>query len=122
MPSKPAGRCPASRIFALPCVTGALQGTSCIPSFFESSCKANRSIFIRRLKKPQPFLLPVTASLFADRADRFDALAVGHSLGDWLVFLGQLSRAQQSSPECLARTAAARCRTLEQARTTACRR
>jgi FdhE protein len=43
------------------------------------------------------FLLPVTASLFADRADRFDALAVGHSLGDWLVFLGQLSQAQHNA-------------------------
>jgi FdhE protein len=33
--------------------------------------------------------------LFADRADRFDALAAGHSLGDWLAFLARLSRAQQ---------------------------
>ncbi len=41
-----------------------------------------------------PYLLPLPATLFADRADRFAALAAGHSLGDWLAFLGQLSRAQ----------------------------
>ena len=39
-------------------------------------------------------LLPVTLGLFADRAERFLVLANGHSLGDWLRFLGQLSRAQ----------------------------
>lgn len=42
-------------------------------------------------------LLPVTTSLFSDRADRFAALAEGHSLGDWLAFLGQLSLAQQTA-------------------------
>jgi FdhE protein len=42
-----------------------------------------------------PILLPVTTTLFADRADRFANLAEGHSLGDWLRFLGDLSRAQQ---------------------------
>lgn len=41
-----------------------------------------------------PTLLPVITTLFAERADRFAALASGHSLGDWLNFLGQLSRAQ----------------------------
>ncbi len=41
-----------------------------------------------------PYLLPAAAALFADRADRFAALAAGHSLGEWLDFLGQLSRAQ----------------------------
>ncbi|WP_428826436.1 formate dehydrogenase accessory protein FdhE [Azonexus sp. IMCC34842] len=41
-----------------------------------------------------PYLLPVPATLFAERADRFAALAVGHSLGEWLAFLGRLSRAQ----------------------------
>lgn len=62
------------------------------------------------------FLLPVTASLFADRADRFDALAVGHSLGDWLVFLGQLSRAQQSAVNALPELPLPDAATLEQAR------
>lgn len=48
-----------------------------------------------------PFLLPVTAMLFADRADRFATLANGHSLGDWLAFLGRLSAAQQSALKAL---------------------
>ena len=44
-----------------------------------------------------PILLPVTSTLFADRAARFASLAEGNSLGDWLAFLGQLSRAQQNA-------------------------
>lgn len=47
------------------------------------------------------FLLPATRSLFADRADRFAALSSGHSLGDWLAFLGRLSAAQQRALETL---------------------
>lgn len=43
-----------------------------------------------------PILLPVTSTLFADRAARFAALVEGSSLGDWLGFLGDLSRAQQN--------------------------
>jgi len=43
------------------------------------------------------FLLPATHGLFAARADRFAALAAGHSLGDWLAFLGRLSAAQQQA-------------------------
>ena len=42
-------------------------------------------------------LLPVKASLFADRADRFIGLADDHSLSEWLVFLAHLSRAQQKA-------------------------
>lgn len=48
-----------------------------------------------------PILLPVTTTLFADRAERFAALAEGHSLGDWLAFLGRLSAAQQSALKAL---------------------
>ena len=40
-----------------------------------------------------PILLPVTSTLFADRAERFASLAGQHSLGDWLNFLADLSRA-----------------------------
>ncbi|MFZ2854110.1 MAG: formate dehydrogenase accessory protein FdhE [Rhodocyclaceae bacterium] len=43
------------------------------------------------------FLLPARSGLFAGRAERFAALAAGHSLGDWLGFLGQLSRAQEDA-------------------------
>ena len=42
-------------------------------------------------------LLPLNARLFAERADRFDLLAEGHSLNEWLQFLAQLSRAQQTA-------------------------
>ena len=48
-----------------------------------------------------PILLPVTTTLFADRADRFSLLATGHSLGDLLAFLGRLSAAQQTALKCL---------------------
>ncbi len=44
---------------------------------------------------PPQVLLPETASLFADRAARFDTLAADHSLGDWLHFLGLITHAQQ---------------------------
>jgi len=64
-----------------------------------------------------PILLPVTTSLFADRADRFDALANGHSLADWLLFLGQLSRAQQAALKALPELALPDAASLEQART-----
>lgn len=61
-------------------------------------------------------LLPVATSVFADRAERFSALANNHRLADWLHFLGQLTRAQhdalQSLPELPPISAAA----LEQAR------
>lgn len=61
-------------------------------------------------------LLPVATSVFADRAERFSALANNHRLADWLHFLGQLTRAQhealQSLPELPPIPAAA----LEQAR------
>ncbi len=61
-------------------------------------------------------LLPVRSSVFADRAERFDALAANHKLADWLHFLGHLTRAQhealQSLPELPPLSAAA----LEQAR------
>jgi FdhE protein len=49
------------------------------------------------------FLLPVKASVFAERAERFNTLAEGHSLEDWLRFVGRLTAAQhqalQSLPE-----------------------
>lgn len=48
-----------------------------------------------------PILLPVTTTLFADRAARFATLADGHSLGDWLAFLGRLSAAQHSALKAL---------------------
>ncbi|HJW24891.1 MAG TPA: formate dehydrogenase accessory protein FdhE [Rhodocyclaceae bacterium] len=46
-------------------------------------------------------LLPVKSSVFADRADRFETLAAGHSLADWLNFLGRLTRAQHLALQAL---------------------
>ncbi len=43
--------------------------------------------------------LPDPARLFLDRAERFDALAKDHSLGEWLAFLGRLYRAQHEALE-----------------------
>lgn len=39
-------------------------------------------------------IAPQPASLFADRAARFERLADGHAAGDWLSFLGRLTQAQ----------------------------
>jgi FdhE protein len=47
------------------------------------------------------FLLPVKASVFAERAERFNTLAEGHSLHDWLRFLGRLSTAQHEALQLL---------------------
>lgn len=42
-------------------------------------------------------LLPDPATVFLARAERFDALALHHGLGEWLAFLGRLSRAQHAA-------------------------
>ena len=42
-------------------------------------------------------IAPDRAAIFADRARRFDALAAGHALGDWLRLLGRLTRAQHDA-------------------------
>lgn len=47
--------------------------------------------------EPPAVILPERASIFADRARRFDALAEGHALADWLRFLGRLTRAQHAT-------------------------
>ncbi len=46
-------------------------------------------------------LLPIKGSVFAERALRFSVLAkgrsLGHSLAEWLIFLGDLTRAQDAA-------------------------
>lgn len=42
-------------------------------------------------------LLPDPAQVFLKRAERFNVLAENHSLGEWLAFLGRLSRAQHQA-------------------------
>lgn len=63
------------------------------------------------------FILPLVKELFSERAERFDVLASNHSLGDWLVFLGQLSRAQHAALQTLSALPLPDAATLEQART-----
>lgn len=69
------------------------------------------------VEEAAPILLPVTTTLFAGRAERFAALAVGHSLGDWLTFVGQLSRAQHDALQALPELPLPDAATLAQART-----
>ena len=51
---------------------------------------------IRSSSEPPAVLAP-TADVFEARANRFEQLADGHSLGDWLRFLAALSRAQHAA-------------------------
>lgn len=48
-----------------------------------------------------PAIIVAEADVFARRAQRFDQLAEGHSLGDWLRFLAAISRAQQTALDTL---------------------
>ncbi|HZV53504.1 MAG TPA: formate dehydrogenase accessory protein FdhE [Rhodocyclaceae bacterium] len=55
---------------------------------------------IKSASQPPAILAP-EADLFARRAARFEQLAAGHSLGDWLRYLGALSRAQDDALQAL---------------------
>lgn len=48
-------------------------------------------------EEPPQVIAPDAGRVFAARAARFDALAEGHVLGDWLHFLALLSRAQHEA-------------------------
>lgn len=61
------------------------------------SAKAELSKILVKSGSEPPAVIAPTADVFAQRAVRFEQLAVGHSLGDWLRFLGTLSRAQQAA-------------------------
>ncbi len=67
------------------------------PPYFRPPMQTQPIDFHPPAEEAAPFLLPVAATLFADRAERFEFLAAGHSLGDWLSFLAHLSRAQQAA-------------------------
>ncbi len=47
--------------------------------------------------EPPRVIAPARAAIFADRARRFDGLAEGHALADWLRFLARLTRAQHEA-------------------------
>lgn len=66
--------------------------------------------------EPARVIVPARTSLFADRARRFAALAEGHSLGDWLRFLGRLSLAQHGALQALRTLPLPDAAALEQAR------
>jgi FdhE protein len=51
---------------------------------------------IKSSSEPPGIIVP-GGDVFAARAARFEQLAVGHSLGDWLHFLAELSRAQDAA-------------------------
>lgn len=52
---------------------------------------------VKSAGEPPHVLAPDAATLFSRRAARFEQLAEGHSLGDWLRFLAVISRAQQDA-------------------------
>ncbi len=56
---------------------------------------------IKSSSEPPHVIAPDAATIFSRRAARFDQLADGHSLGDWLRFLGAISRAQHTALQAL---------------------
>ncbi len=56
---------------------------------------------IKSSSEPPHVIAPDAASIFAIRATRFDRLATGHSLGDWLRFLAAITRAQHDALQAL---------------------
>lgn len=56
---------------------------------------------IKSSSEPPHVIAPDATSIFATRAGRFGQLAAGHSLGDWLLFLAALSRAQHAALQSL---------------------
>jgi FdhE protein len=52
---------------------------------------------IRSGSEPPHVIAPDVATIFTERAERFEHLATGHSLGDWLRFLAAITRAQHDA-------------------------
>lgn len=67
--------------------------------------------------EPTAIILPTPDTLFLARAERFEALALHHGLGEWLGFLGRLTHAQHKALEAAGEELAApAAETLERAR------
>ena len=66
-----------------------------------SASDQNPIIPIKSSSEPPHVIAPDAASVFSRRAARFDQLADRHSLGDWLRFLGAISRAQHDALQTL---------------------
>ena len=56
---------------------------------------------IKSSSEPPHVIAPDAPTIFATRAQRFEQLAEGHSLGDWLRFLAAITRAQYEALQCL---------------------
>ncbi len=66
---------------------------------------------------PPTLILPNPATHFSHRADRFEQLAPGHALGDFLQFMAALARAQHAALQQLGGLALPDAASLERART-----
>ena len=56
---------------------------------------------IKSSSEPPRVIAPDARTIFAGRAQRFEQLAAGHSLGDWLRFLAAITRAQHEALQSL---------------------
>ena len=56
---------------------------------------------IRSSSEPPHVIAPDATTVFATRAQRFEQLAEGHTLGDWLRFLATITRAQHEALQSL---------------------
>jgi FdhE protein len=56
---------------------------------------------IKSSSEPPHVIAPEATSIFSKRAQRFEDLAAGHSLGDWLRFLAAITRAQHDALQAL---------------------
>lgn len=56
---------------------------------------------IKSSSEPAHVIAPDATTIFSLRADRFEHLAAGHSLGDWLRFLAAITRAQHQALQSL---------------------
>ncbi len=65
------------------------------------SATTDASIIPVKSSREPPAILMPPADVFAARATRFEQLADGHALGDWLRFLGAISRAQHDALQAL---------------------
>lgn len=59
------------------------------------------AIPVKSASEPPAVIAPAAGTLFAARAARFEQLAAGHPLADWLRFLAAVSRAQHDALQAL---------------------
>lgn len=74
------------------------------------------TIPIQPAGEPPRIIAPDAATLFAARARRFEQLAEGHALGDWLLFLAAITQAQHDALRALPPLALPEAAALAQAR------